>query len=114
LSSIKPPANRFGRDAPQRPILKTDKRGVKSWIRRREPRTLRVESDAEDDVEGEIVPLNELEKSDWLEKLLHKKDNSTLAKTYEKSPVKPTLSGKDCPKAPKNQQRLCEKSDYFC
>jgi hypothetical protein len=45
-------------------------------------------------VEGEIVPLNELEKSDWLEKLLHKKDNSTLAKTYENSPVKPNLSGK--------------------
>ena len=52
-------------------------------------------------MEGEIVPLNELEKSDWLDKLLHVKDNSTLAKTYENSPVKPTLSGKDCPKAPK-------------
>jgi hypothetical protein len=52
-------------------------------------------------VEGEIVPLNELEKSDWLEKLLHKNDNSTLAKSFENSPVKPTLSAKDCPKAPK-------------
>jgi len=54
-------------------------------------------------VEGEMVPLNELEKSDWLENLLHKNDNSTLAKTFENSPVKPTLSGKDCPKAPKKK-----------
>jgi hypothetical protein len=60
-------------------------------------------------VEGEIVPLNELDISDWLKKLLHKNVNSTLAKTYENSPVKPTLSGKDCPRAPKkNQQRWCE------
>jgi len=38
--------------------------------------------------EGEIVPLNELEISDWLEKLRHKNNNSTLAKTYENSPVR--------------------------
>jgi hypothetical protein len=144
LSSKKPPkqediiekAYRFGRDAPQRPILirfknESDKvralklaptrRGSKITIsddltteerqaRRKivdahkAARAENIESKVLRQgllVEGEIVPLNELEKSDWLDKLLHVKDKSTLAKTYENSPVKPTLSGKDCPKAPK-------------
>jgi hypothetical protein len=149
LSSKKPPkqedviekAYRFGRDAPQRPILirfknESDKvralklaptqRGSKITIsedltteerqaRRKivdahkAARAENIESKVLRQgllVEGEIVPLNELEKSDWLEKLLHKNDNSTLAKTFENSPVKPTLSGKDCPKAPKKSTAM--------
>jgi hypothetical protein len=40
-------------------------------------------------VEGEIVPLNELEKSDWLEKLLHRKRQFNPCKNW---PIRLTVS----------------------
>jgi hypothetical protein len=57
-------------------------------------------------VDGEIVSLTDLEKGDWLDKFLHKKDNAPLATTNESSPVKPTLSRKDCPMAPKKSKAM--------
>jgi hypothetical protein len=55
-------------------------------------------------VNGEIVPPNELDKSDWLELFMHNKDNVPRAMTNESSPpANSTLQRKDCPKAPRKQ-----------
>lgn len=129
-------AYRFGRDAPQRPILvrfknecdkeqamklATNLKGTKITISddltteerlsRRKIVDAHKAARAENIetkvlrqgllVNGEIVPLSELESSDWLKRFLHKKDNVPQAMANESSPpVTPTLPRKDCPNAP--------------
>jgi hypothetical protein len=62
-------------------------------------------------VNGEIVPPNELDKSDWLELFMHNKDNVPLAMTNESSPpASSTLQRKDSPKAPRKNSRNAEVS----